>query len=128
MKAVHQRLIMLVFILTACATQTEIGSTSNQVTIKNIQGKHMYDQNCLPCHGSDGVGAFAGISDLTQAEAFNAGMASDEVLFKYLEPIKQGVKSSSGGVSMPPKGGNPNLTDQDIREVLKYMREKFNHR
>jgi hypothetical protein len=24
-----------------------------------------------------------------------------------------------------PKGGNPNLTEQDIREVLKYMHEKF---
>lgn len=110
---------------TACATQTEINAPSKQSSIKNIHGKHIYDQSCLPCHGGDGKGALAGISDLTQVEVFKSDATSDAALFKYLKSIKQGIKSSNGGMSMPPKGGSLDLTDQEIREVLKYMREKF---
>lgn len=117
-------LIITILILSACATQTVDKRQNNQAAIKFVHGKDIYVQNCLPCHGGNGKGAFPGISDLTQVKVFKSSSTSNELLFQYIEPIKKGVKSSNG-MYMPPKGGNPNLTDQDIKEVLQYMREKF---
>ncbi len=87
-------------------------------------GEKIFEQSCAACHGSDGTGAIAGVPDLTQFKGFKSGENSDAALFEHFSHVKQGIKSS-GPISMPPKGGNPNLTDQDIRDVLKYMREKF---
>jgi len=88
-------------------------------------GEKIFEQTCAACHGSDGTGAIAGVPDLTQLKGFRFGENSNTALFEHFTHVKQGIKSSSGSISMPPKGGNPDLTDQDIRDVLKYMNKKF---
>jgi len=39
--------------------------------------------------------------------------------------ITNGFQSSGSPMAMPPKGGNPNLDDNAVSEVLKYIREAF---
>ncbi|WP_198246274.1 c-type cytochrome [methane-oxidizing endosymbiont of Gigantopelta aegis] len=85
----------------------------------------IYEANCAACHGSDGTGSISGIPDLTQVAGFKRGRDSDSELFRHIKHVKNGLKTPKSPLAMPAKGGNPNLTEQEIIEVLKYMREKF---
>ena len=39
--------------------------------------------------------------------------------------IRDGLVTPGKPLSMPPKGGNPSLTDEEIRAVLDYLRSSF---
>ena len=119
-------LFSVLLLTVGCATQdTGTVQQNNQPTIKNIEGAKIYERDCTPCHGSDGIGAIVGVPDLTQVKGFSSEAHSDAALFEHIKDVKQGIKTPGSPISMPPKGGNPDLTDQDIRKVLEYMREKF---
>lgn len=126
-KGENRIFLFLVLLLTVgCATQeTGIGQPSSQSAIKHIEGAYIYERNCAACHGNDGVGAFAGVPNLTQVTGFSSKEHSDTELFEHIKHVKQGIKTPGSTMAMPPKGGNPDLTDQDIRKVLEYMRERF---
>lgn len=82
-------------------------------------GKAIYQQNCAGCHGSDGSGRMRGVPDFTKANG---------VLSK---PESELVQNTINGVygrgmfGMPAKGGNPNLSKQDIVNVIRYMKATF---
>lgn len=84
------------------------------------RGKKLYTQYCLACHGADGAGTMPGVSDLTDPAGVLA--KSDAVL---LRSLLDGVQRPGAPLVMPPKGGNPALTEQDMRRVLTYIRQKF---
>jgi cytochrome c5 len=84
------------------------------------RGGVIYDRSCVACHGADGTGAILGAPDLTRAKGPLA--KPDRVLLKH---IKDGFQSPGSSAAMPPKGGNPDLTDSDIRAVIQYMRQAF---
>ncbi len=48
---------------------------------------------------------------------------SDDTVLKN---IVDGFQSEGSLMAMPPKGGNPDLTEQDIADVLAYMRKEYN--
>ena len=83
-------------------------------------GYKVYTQNCTVCHDEDGTGLMPGVPDLNKSNDLH--MRTVEQL---VERIKQGSKNSDLPVVMPPKGGNPNLSDDDIRDVVIYMRKTF---
>ena len=85
-----------------------------------LPGKALYETTCLVCHGDDGKGAMPGVSDLTDARAVLA--QPDAVLLKR---IVEGYQSPGSPMAMPPKGGNPKLTEKDVVELLRYMRATF---
>jgi len=98
--------------------------SSTIVTKKNselvLSGKEIYNKTCIACHGPDGAGALPGIPNLTKPD----GRLSkpDGVL---LQNINNGFQSPGSSMSMPAKGGNPNLTEADIQAVLEFLRESF---
>ena len=81
-----------------------------------IDGKAIYSQYCVACHGADGKGnnglAANYVDDKTRLAQ------SDEALIKSIKEGKQG----SVGV-MPPWGGT--LNDDQIKAVLGYIRAEF---
>jgi len=79
-----------------------------------LSGKNIYQKNCAMCHGADGKGAFPGSPDLTQP-----GGRLSKPQSALLANIEKGI------AGMPPKGGNPNLTKDDIKQVLNYMLRTF---
>lgn len=85
-----------------------------------LSGKEIYNQTCIACHGANGAGAFPGTPDFTKPD----GRLSkpDDVLFNN---IVNGFQSPGSAMSMPAKGGNPNLTEADVQAVLKFLRESF---
>ncbi|MBI4006787.1 MAG: cytochrome c [Gammaproteobacteria bacterium] len=82
-----------------------------------LSGEQIYKQTCVACHGADGKGAIPGVPDLRTRLS-----KSDETL---LQSIKNGFQSPGSPMAMPPKGGNPNLTDADLEAVLSYIRQAF---
>lgn len=84
------------------------------------RGEVIYNGTCIACHGGDGAGTLPGVSDLTG----KAGpLSQDDVVL--LKRMADGFQSTGSPMGMPPRGGNPALTDADLKAVLKYMRKKF---
>ncbi len=120
---------LVLLFLTACTTyQPEPTNLTSTAEINNVNGYSTYQQNCAACHGNDGTGALAGVPDLTKIAGFKGNSAEHTELSLHFEHVKNGLKRPGDPMAMPAKGGNPNLTDQDIREVLKYMHEKFSNK
>jgi len=84
------------------------------------RGKIVYESGCVSCHGIDGEGAMPGVPDLTVRDGPLS--KTDAVLLKNL---RAGLQSPGSTMAMPPKGGNPALTDVDLRDVLIYLRSRF---
>lgn len=90
------------------------------MSVDSADGKTVYSQTCIACHGANGKGAIPGVQDLTAADGPLS--KSDEEL---LASIAEGFQSAGSPMAMPPKGGNPSLTLDDIRAVISYLRAEF---
>lgn len=84
-------------------------------------GNKMFHSMCVVCHGAGGVG----IKGNGKALASNEFVRSldDDALLAF---IKQGRAptdpKNTTGIQMPPKGGNPAMSDDDILDVIAYLR------
>jgi disulfide bond formation protein DsbB len=85
------------------------------------KGKELYAGSCAACHGPDAKGLPNLGKDLTASE-FVKSLSDSELL----EFIKKGRPASdpenTTGVDMPPKGGNPALTDEQLMDIIAYIR------
>ncbi len=86
-----------------------------------VAGKVQYDSLCIACHGPGGVGVTGLGKPFTTSEFL---LTVDDA--ELLEFIKTGRPIShpdnTTGVDMPPKGGNPALTDEQIIDIIAYVR------
>ena len=84
-------------------------------------GKVAYEVTCIACHGPDAVGITGLGKDWTVSEFIRNSSDADLMAF-----IKQGRLAAdpdnTTGVDMPAMGGNNELTDQDVVDVIAYMR------
>lgn len=85
------------------------------------EGKQVFSTTCAACHGPAGEGVQGLGKDMTTSE-FVAGL-SDEELIAF---IKVGRRIddplNTTGVDMPPKGGNPALSDDQLLDIVAFMR------
>lgn len=85
------------------------------------KGKQLFLQVCAACHGPDAKGLPHLGKDLTTSK-FVASKTDKELL----DFVKVGRSPSdplnTTGVAMPPKGGNPALSDEDILNIISYIR------
>lgn len=95
-------------------------STAPATSSSSLSGKEIYDQTCVACHSTDGKGAFAGVPDFT-----DKGGRLSKSESELLKNVMGGFQSPGSPMAMPPKGGNTNLTEGDIQNVIKYLHEKF---
>jgi mono/diheme cytochrome c family protein len=81
-------------------------------------GSRIFHNTCITCHGADGHGTRRGMPDLT------AGVMAYPSS-SLAEHIKRGFQAPGRPLAMPPKGGNPDLTDEDVTNVLSYLHHAF---
>lgn len=104
------------------AVLVSLGSVAG-AAIAAPSGESVFQSACTACHGADGAGALPGVPDLT---AGDSRLAQPEDLL--LKLTVEGFQSPGSPMAMPPRAGNPDLSDEDLRSALRYMRERFGKR
>src|SRR5262245_5342831 len=85
------------------------------------KGKQLFLGTCAACHGPNGEGVKGLGKDMTHSE-FVAGLSDAELMefIKKGRPIDDPLNTT--GVMMPPKGGNPTLTDAQLTDIIAFIR------
>ena len=86
-------------------------------TASAANGASVYEQNCMVCHDA----GIAGAPKLGEMDAWKERLPKGVDAMVTL--VIDGVQGYSG--AMPPRGGNPQLSDDQIREAVQYMVDKL---
>ena len=85
------------------------------------RGKAAFAASCSACHTPDG-GAKPGLGkDMIHSE-FTAGISDDELVAFITTGRDAGDPLNTTGVGMPAKGGNPALSEKDLRDLVAFIR------
>ncbi len=115
-------------VLVACAAIAcgggggEAGGGQGQVADASVQeGAELFKGVCATCHGAGGEGVPNLGKDMRGSEWVKS--QTDEQMLEFL---KNGRKATdplnTTGVEMPPRGGNPKFTDEDLEKIVQYVR------
>jgi len=123
---------VLLFALAGCGGGGDTSSTSSSSSDSAsepvavaagdaIHGEELFTSTCLAWHGVGGVGIEGLGKDMTTSE-FIKGLSDAELLafVKVGRPMSDPANTT--GVDMPLKGGNPALTDDDLMDIIAYIR------
>lgn len=84
-------------------------------------GKDQYDMICIACHGPTGEG-IEGLGKPFTTSAFLRERTDEEMVAFIKTGRPSGDPLNTTGVDMPPKGGNPALTEEQILDIIAYIR------
>ena len=104
------------FFAAGTGARADCGFTGGDVA----NGDKVFHETCVACHGEDGHGAIPGAPDFLK----KGGVLSKphSVLTAH---IKNGFQAPGNPMAMPPKGANPDLSDQDLKDVHAYLHHRF---
>mgnify|MGYP000922347963 CR=1 FL=1 len=122
-------LMVLVLALAACGGGGETASGGGEVVAEvsptpsgdPVAGKQQFDMVCIACHGPGGAGIEGLGKPFTTSEFLLT--VDDQELLQFIKtgrPISDPANTT--GVDMPPKGGNPALTDEQLLDIIAYIR------
>jgi disulfide bond formation protein DsbB len=117
--------VMLGVLVGGCGDGEEATNVGGQRAVERVgdsaAGEALFQTTCFACHGTDATGLPGQGKDLT-ASTFTQGLSDGE----FVEFVKNGRKITdplnTTGVDMPPYGGNPALTEQDLFDIVAYVR------
>jgi disulfide bond formation protein DsbB len=100
---------------------TEHSETGAMLPVAVNDGQQLYAEACAACHGQQREG----VPNLGNALVANQYIASltDEQLLSFLR-TGRGLDSpeNTTGLVMPPSGGRPDLSDEQILSIIAYLR------
>ncbi len=84
-------------------------------------GKAKFGTTCTSCHGADAKG-MAGLGKDLHNNQFIADLTDQQAVdfLKKGRPATDPLNTTK--VDMPPKGGNPALSDQDLADIVAFVR------
>ena len=86
------------------------------------RGEELFDATCVACHGVDGIGV-AGLGPSLVGNTFVAGLSDEELIAFLTTGRPADHPDNTTGIAMPPKGGNPGLTEADLAAITAFLRE-----
>jgi disulfide bond formation protein DsbB len=116
--------IMMALALVACGGGDSGSSEDESSTVSAgdpAKGEEQYNQVCIACHGPGGEGVEGLGKPFTTSEFLKTH--NDEEMLAFVKtgrPISD--PDNTTGVDMPPKGGNPALTDEQILDIIAFIR------
>lgn len=117
--SVLSKIALSIAMLTIASTACANGEASPTPEIL-AKGEAVFMGTCFACHGPDGKGLVPGTPNLRGKKS--PLKQSHEVLAGR---IRDGFQSKGSPMAMPPKGGNPKLTENELDAVIVYMKEAF---
>lgn len=84
-------------------------------------GKTKFEATCSACHGPDAKGIAGLGKDLTTSE-FAKGLSDIDLVAFVTKGRDTSDPANTTGVAMPPKGGNPALSETDLLDIIAYVR------
>src|SRR6185295_6051852 len=96
-------------VTTAATTTAAAPAAATAAAAGKVDGKKTYDATCSVCHGAGIAGAPKFGDKAAWAPRLKAGIDT-----LYDSAIK-------GKAGMPAKGGNPSLSDADVKAAVDYM-------
>ncbi|PHS21773.1 MAG: cytochrome c, class I [Robiginitomaculum sp.] len=109
-----------VFVLLTSVSLLVAGAVQANGEGDAAKGKVVYEGTCVFCHGENGKGEIPGTPNFTKADGVLA--QDDAVLISH---IIDGFESAGSAMPMPANGGNPDLSDEDVEDVLAYLHQAF---
>jgi disulfide bond formation protein DsbB len=117
-------LVFATLVVTACgggASQPSGGANAPKVAGDAAKGKTKFEGTCASCHGNDAKGLPGLGKDLTTSTFVKGKSDADLIAFvKAGRPASDPANTTK--VDMPPKGGNPALTDADLADITAFIR------
>lgn len=112
-------LLTIVLLLTACGGSDAPAAPAAPVG-DIAAGKTLFQQSCASCHGPNAEGMPGLGKDMTTS-SFIQGLNDQELLtfIKTGRPTSDPLNTT--GVDMPPKGGNPALTDTQLLDIIAFI-------
>ena len=111
-------LFTVLTVLAACGGGGD-GAASGSPGLK--EGKAVYNRICATCHGKDANGLPRLGKGLRDNE-FTKSLSDAELVTFLKEGRAATHPLNTTGVDMPPKGGDPSITDQDLQNVVTFLR------
>ena len=105
----------------ASDTSSDSGSSAGTGAGDPVKGATVYTSTCSACHGGDLQG-IDGLGKPLAPSEFVADHTEEELAAFIAVGRPAGDPDNTQGVDMPPKGGNPSLTDQDLLDVSAYLK------
>lgn len=130
MKRFIATLVALVMVLSACGGDDgeasddggDGGTTASTLAPGDpVRGQELYAGTCMVCHGQAGEGV-EGLGKPWVGSDFINSRTDAEMLAFLIEGRPSDHPDNTTGVAMMPRGGNPNLTDADLMDLIAYMR------
>ncbi len=108
----------------ACGKSTSSVSPEAQkfsnLTTDAKQGRAKFSTACIACHGPEGKGITGLGKDLTKSE-FVKNLSTPELALFISKGRDITDPANTTHIAMPPRGGNPSLTDQDLVDIAAYI-------
>ena len=86
-------------------------------------GQRLYTEACAACHGTQGEGILGLGSPLTASQLVQQ---TESDLLTY---IRNGLAAADpknvSGIAMPASGGRPDMTDQELLAIIRYLRAQL---
>jgi mono/diheme cytochrome c family protein len=126
------RLVVIMMMFCAGAFYLNTGTTLAEVTLSGpapgsvLRGQKIYEQTCLPCHQAD-AGGVPGMTPPLQKSSYVQGPAK-KVIGIVLNGLNDGVDIDGETYSNPMPPFSAALKDQEIADVLTYVRSHFGNK
>jgi len=99
----------------------ESNASSTAMDTSTFQGHDIFVASCSACHGSNGEG-MEGLGKPLSTSEFVASK-SDKDLATFIKTGRpMWDEANTTGVDMPPKGGNPAMSDDDLTNIIAFIR------
>jgi len=122
MKRLIVLLGILALVLAACGGNGDSEGGDDSSSAGDVAaGEEIFLGTCAACHGTDAHG-IEGLGKDLHANAFVIGNSDGEMIAFLQVGRGPDDPANDTGVLMPPRGGNPSLTDEDLQDVVAYLR------
>jgi mono/diheme cytochrome c family protein len=107
--------------LTAITTLADASPANTGLPGDPTRGAQLYLQNCATCHGVNLEGGIGAVLNPIDKLPGVANPLDPNFLIGIITNGRQPQPGDPKRIAMPPKGGNNNLTDQDIKDLASYI-------